>query len=138
MWGEIAHKDKNLDVLTEESGGDENKSKENTAVAPSKPKKEKKTEAVTSELDSTTQVEGKSNLSPHGLEKVNKPSKNISLNQRLSSSDKSLLKAKTMAFPYQHELTQTDAHFKFIGRQKRTNKFASIQVNPTANSIKDQ
>merc|ERR1712020_205756 len=37
-----------------------------------------------------------------------------------SSSDKSLLKAKTMAFPCQHELTQTDAHFKFIGRQKRT------------------
>ena len=58
----------------------ENKSKENTAVAPSKPKKEKKAEAVTSELGSAPQVEGKSNLSPHGLEKVNKPSKNISLN----------------------------------------------------------
>ena len=116
----------------------ENKSKENTAVAPSKPKKEKKTEAMTSELDNTAQVEGKSNLSPHGLEKVNKPFKNSSLNQRLSSSDKSLLKTKTVAFPSQHELPQTDAHFKFKGKQKRTNKFASVQVNPTANSIQDQ
>ena len=71
------------------------------------------------------------------LKKVNEPYE-ISPNQGLSSSDKSLLKAKTMASPFQHELTQTDAHFKFIGRQKRTNKFASVQVDPTANSIKDQ
>ena len=48
------------------------------------------------------------------------------------------LKAKTMAFPSQHELTQTDAHFKFKGKQKRTNKFASVQVNPTTNSIQNQ
>ena len=83
------------------------------------------------------QVERESILYPHELEKINKPSE-ISPNQGLSSSDKSLLKAKTMASPFQHELTQTDAHFKFIGRQKRTNKFASVQVDPTANSIKDQ
>ena len=106
-------------------------------MAPSKPKKEKKSEAVTSKFGSTAQVERKSNSSPHGLEKVNDPSK-ISPNQGLSSSDKSLLKAKTMAFPAQHKLTQTDAHFKFKGRQKRTNKFVSVQVNPTANSIQDQ
>ena len=106
--------------------GGENESKEKTAVAPSKPKKEKKTEAVTSELDSTAQIEGKSNSSPHGLEKVNKPSKNISLNQRLSSSDKSLLKTKTVAFPSQHELPQTDAHFKFKGKQKGQ---TSLQVS---------
>ena len=60
----------------------ENESKEKTAVAPSKPKKEKKTEAVTSELDSTTQFEGKSNLSPHELGKVSKQSISSSLNQR--------------------------------------------------------
>ena len=116
----------------------ENESKEKTAVAPSKPKKEKKTEAVTSELDSTTQFEGKSNLSPHELEEVSKPSKSISLNQRLSSNDKSLMKIKTVSFPSQHALPQTDAHFKFKGKQKRTNKFASVQVNPTTNSIQNQ
>ena len=114
----------------------ENELKETTARAQSKPKKEKKSEAVTSKFGSTVQVERRS-VSPHGLEKVNEPSK-ISPSQGLSSSDKSLLKAKTMAFPAQHKLTQTDAHFKFIGRQKRTNKFASVQVNPTATSIKDQ
>ena len=91
---------------------------------------------MTSKFDSTVQVVKRS-LSPHGLGKVNEPSK-ISPSQGLSSSDKSLLKAKTMAFPAQHKLTQTDAHFKFIGRQKRTNKFVSVQVNPTANSIQDQ
>ena len=115
----------------------ENKSKENTVVAPSKPKKEKKTEAMTSELDNTARVEGKSSLSPHGLEKVNEPSK-ISPNQGLSSSDKRLLEAKTMAFPFQHGLTQTEAHFKFKDKQKRTNKFVSIQVSLTAKSIQDQ
>ena len=71
------------------------------------------------------------------LEKINEPAE-ISPNQGLSSSDKSLLKAKTMASPFKHKLTQTVAHFKFIGRQKRTNKFASVQVDPTANSIKSQ
>ena len=40
----------------------ENASKEKTEVAPSEPKKEKKTKAVTSELDSTPQFEGKAKL----------------------------------------------------------------------------
>ena len=113
-----------------------NESKETAAMAPSKPKKEKKSEAVTSKFGSTVQVERRS-VSPHGLGKVNEPSK-ISPSQGLSSSDKSLLKAKTMAFPSQHELTQTDAHFKFKDKQKRTNKCVSVQVNPTANSIQNQ
>ena len=85
-------------------------------------------------------VEENGNLPAGWLDKkkVNKPSKNSSLNQRLSSIDKSPLKARTVAFPSQHELPQTDAHFKFKGKQKRTNKFASVQVNPTANSIQNQ
>ena len=93
---------------------------------------------MTSELDSTTQFEGKSNLSPHELEKVSKTSKSTFLNQRLSSNDKSLMKIKTVSCPSPHALQQTDAHFKFKGKQKRTNKFVSVQVNPTANSIQDQ
>ena len=76
--------------------GGENESKEKTAVAPSEPKKEKKTEAVNSEFDSTTQFEGKSNLSLHEPEEVSKPSKSIYLNQRLSSNVKSLKKVKTV------------------------------------------
>ena len=115
-----------------------NESKEKTAVAPSEPKKEKKTEAENSELDSTTQFGGKSNLSPHELEEVSKPSKSISLNQRLSSNERSLMKIKTISFPSQHALPQTDAHFKFKGKQNRTNKFTSFQVNPTTNSIQKQ
>merc|ERR1711872_6567 len=90
----------------------ENELKETTARALSKPKKEKKSEAVTSKFGSTVQVERESISSPHELEKVNEPSE-ISPTQGLSSSDKNLLKAKTMAFPFQHELTQTHAHFKF-------------------------
>ena len=43
-----------------------------------------------------------------------------------------------MAFLFQHEITQMDAHFKFIGKQKRANKFLGVQVNPTASSIQDQ
>ena len=113
-----------------------NELKETTTVTQPKPKKEKKSEAVTSKFGSTVQVERRS-ISHQELEKVNEQSE-ISPTQGLSSNDKSLLKAKTMAFPCQHELTQTDAHFKFIGRQKKTNKCASVQVNPTANSIKDQ
>ena len=113
-----------------------NESKETAVMAPSKPKKEKKSEAVNSKFGSTVQVERRS-VSPHELEKVDEPSK-TSPNQGLSSSDKSLLKAKTMAFPFQHGLTQTDAHFKFKDKQKRTNKFVSIQVSLTAKSIQDQ
>ena len=113
-----------------------NVSKETTAIAPSKPKKEKKSEAVTTKFGSTVQVETRS-VSPHGLEKVNEPSK-ISPSQGLSSSDKSLLKPKTMAFPSQHGLIQMDAHVKFKGKQERANKFVSVQVNPTASSIQDQ
>ena len=48
------------------------------------------------------------------------------------------MKIKTVSFPSQHALPQTDAHFKFKGKQKRTNKFASVQVNPTTNSIQKQ
>ena len=115
----------------------EDELKEPTAVTQPKPKKEKKSEAVTSKFGSTVQVERESSLSPHGLEKVNELSE-ISQNQELSSSDKSLEKAKTTAFLFQHEITQTDAHFKFIGKQKRANKFVGVQVNPTPRSIQDQ
>ena len=111
--------------------------KETTTVTQPKPKKEKKSEAVTSKFESTVQVERESILFPHGLEKVNELSE-ISQNQELSSSDKSLEKAKTTAFLFQHEITQTDAHFKFIGKQKRANKFVGVQVNPTPRSIQDQ
>ena len=114
-----------------------NESKETTAVTQPKPKKEKKYEAVTSKFGGTVQVERESSLSHHGIEKVNELSE-IYQNQGLSSSDKSLEKAKTMTFLFQHEITQTDAHLKFIGKQKRANKFLGVQVNPTPSSIQDQ
>ena len=113
----------------------ESESRETTARALSKPKKGKTSEAMTSKFVSTVQIERR-NVAPHGLGKVNHSK--ISPSQRLSSSDKSILKAKTMAFLFQHEITQTDAHFKFIGKQKRANKFLGVQVNPTPSSIQDQ
>ena len=70
--------------------GGENESKEKTAVAPSEPKKEKKTEAVNSELDSTTQFEGKSNLSLPELEEVKIKTDNLETDNTEHSHSQSL------------------------------------------------